>query len=146
MTRTRQTSAMLTPRRTSRSYSEIVRLLINETAARLDTQRKPEFTLGASTPIMRRLLAQYVKADRICQRITKQLERRGARVYSGRLSIHHTRSMALEREWNARKAVKAAKLRSLKTAALVDLIGMPAEEARGYLQKLRAQLEAVVSL
>ena len=129
-----------------RSYTEIVRLLVNEAASRLDSQKKPEFTLGPPTKVMNRLAAEHRRATKAINRIEAQLKRRGAQMRGGHLLLHYDRHRQLEQDWNKRKSLRAEKLRSLKTAALVELLGLPPSAARTYLKTLKERLDALITL
>lgn len=130
--------------RRPRSYSDIVRLLVNEAATKLETQPKPAYTLGVPTVAMLRLARRHRQAAEIVATCERQLKERGANVVHGKLSLHYEKRAVLEKDWRTRHEAAAAKIRALKMSALVDLINRPPAEAKEYLQRLRMLLDAAV--
>lgn len=123
------------PRR-PRSYSEIVRLLVNEAARKIEDWQRPDYVVGTPTKAIRRLVARQSRATWIAARCETQLAKLGVHAHNGVITLHHTRRTKLERQWNAHKAQASARIREMKAAALVDLIDMPPAEARVYLKQM----------
>lgn len=145
MTR-RKATATVSPvvARRPRSYSEIVRLLVNEAARKIEDWPRPDYVVGTPTKAIRRLVARQKRATWIAARCDAQLAKLGVHAHNGEITLHHTRRTKLERAWQAHKTQASARIREMKAAALVDLIDRPPAEAKAYLQRLRMLLNAAV--
>lgn len=125
-------------------YTETVRQLCNSKLGRLTTEKEPEVVTGTVTPRIESLRRRLVKARREQEHCSAQLKRHGLEVGShGGLSVTYERSRKIKGAWKTKHAARVQAVHDLRLRAAIDLIDLPAVEAKAYLKRLDAELRKI---
>jgi hypothetical protein len=126
-------------------YTDAVRLLCNQRAQVVMATKPPEIVVGPLTRRMIQTQRDLLAARKTIERCEARIRQWGL-VIDGRsrtYSVRYDRQRRLRAEFDARQVRRQDAIRDLKIQAGIDLIDLPPSDAKRYLLRLKAKLDAI---
>jgi hypothetical protein len=126
-------------------YTDAVRLLCNQRAQVVEATKPPEIVVGPLTRRMIQTQRDLLAARKTIKRCEARIKQWGLMIEDGSrtYSVCSANRRRLRAEFDARQVRRQDAIRDLKIQAGIDLIDLSPSDAKRYLLRLKAKLNAI---